>query len=208
MHLWLQKHREAVAVGLVQSLVFGILLGVAVILLRRPVPADIVISPMETSSPLVASPAVTPEPVLVYILGAVERPGVYELSGDSRVQDVVSLAGGLNLNADPTGINLAERIYDGQQLFVPAFGEAAPVLPTPAQAPVAPAAPSSGARININTADAETLTTLPGIGPVIAQRVVDYRQQNGPFARVEDITQVRGIGDAILAKVRDLITVR
>ena len=67
---------------------------------------------------------------------------------------------------------------------------------------------SSGSIININTADAATLATLPGIGPVIAQRVVDYRLQNGPFARVEDITQVKGIGDAILAKVRDLITVR
>lgn len=208
MYSWLEKHREAVAVGVVQNLLFGIILGAVVILLRRPVPADIVISPMETVAPLIASSTPTPEPILVYVLGAVQKPGVYEVPGDSRVQDVIALAGGLNLNADPAGINLAERIHDGQQLYVAAYGEAAPALPTPATALVAPAAPSSGATININTANAETLATLPGIGAVIAQRVVDYRQQNGPFTSIEDITRVKGIGDAILAKVRNLITVR
>ena len=208
MHLWLQEHREAVAVGLVQSLLSGILLGITIIVLRRPVPADIVIRPMETSAPPEAVPTATPQPIVVYILGAVERPGVYELPGDSRAQDAVSLAGGLALNADQAGINLAERIHDGQQLYVPTLGQAAPVLPTPAVAQMATGSVSSGSIININTADAATLATLPGIGPVIAQRVVDYRLQNGPFARVEDITQVKGIGDAILAKVRDLITVR
>jgi competence protein ComEA len=183
-------------------------MGVAVFFLRRPVPADIVISPMETAVPPVPIPTATPLPVEVYILGAVENPGVYQLPRDSRVQDVVLLAGGLSLNADPAGINLAERIHDGQQLFVPAFGEAAPALPTPAVAQMAPGAASSGIAININTADAETLASLPGIGPVLAQRVVDYRQLNGPFSRADDITKVSGIGDAILAKIRDQITVR
>ncbi len=99
-------------------------------------------------------------------------------------------------------------MHDGQQLFVPALGQVPPALPTPVVAQLAPGAPSSSAAININTADAATLATLPGIGPVIAQRVIDYRQQNGPFVRVEDITRVKGIGDVILAKVRDLVTVR
>ena len=208
MHLWLQKHREAVLVGLVQNLAFGILLGLVIIFLRRPIPAAIVISPLETPAPLAALPTATPLPVLVYILGSVERPGVYELPWDSRIRDAVSLAGGLSPNADPAGINLAERVHDGQQLFVPALGQVPPALPTPVVAQLAPGAPSSSAAININTADAATLATLPGIGPVIAQRVIDYRQQNGPFVRVEDITRVKGIGDVILAKVRDLVTVR
>lgn len=208
MHLWLEEHREAVLVSLVQSLVSGIVLALTIILLRRPTPANIVIRPMETAAQSAVAPTSTPQPVMVYILGAVERPGVYQLSGQSRVQDVVSLAGGLTTNADPVGINLAERVYDGQQLFVPAYGQTAPSLPTPAAAPNAPGPATSGSLININTADASALATLPGIGPVIAQRVVDYRLQNGPFDRVDDITKVSGIGPATLAKVRDLIAVR
>ena len=206
MHPWLQKHREAVAVGLFQGLVFGIILGVVVLLLRRPVPANIVIGPMETSAQLVAASTATVQPIMVYVLGAVENPGVYQLPQGSRVQDAVLLAGGLSLNADPVGINLAERIRDGQQIFVPALGQAIPILPTPAAQLTSGTVPS-GAPININTADVDALCTLPGIGPVIAQRIVDYRQQNGPFALVEDVTRVSGIGQATLAKIRDYITV-
>lgn len=206
MHPWLQKHREAVAVGLFQGLVFGIILGVVVLLLRRPVPANIVIGPMETSAQLVAASTATVQPIMVYVLGAVENPGVYQLPQGSRVQDVVLHAGGLSLNADPAGINLAERIRDGQQIFVPVLGQAIPILPTPA-AQLTSGTVSSGAPININTADVDALCTLPGIGPVIAQRIVDYRQQNGPFALVEDVTRVSGIGQATLAKIRDHITV-
>jgi competence protein ComEA len=148
----------------------------------------------------------------VHVIGAVLRPGLYAFAEDSRVQDAITAAGGLTSDAQLEGINLAAKLEDGQQLNIPSgeSGVAAPVLPTsgfrvlpPEQATATP----SGDLININTASAEVLATLPGIGPTTAQRIVDYRTENGPFARIEDLLNVAGIGPATFDNISTLITV-
>lgn len=125
---------------------------------------------------------------VVYITGAVNDPGVYSLKAEARVADALLAAGGATAEADLVHINLAVMVRDGDQIHVPARGEVSQ-------------------RINLNTADARLLETLPGIGPVLAQRIVDYRQQNGYFRRPEDILKVEGIGKATYEKIKGLIAV-
>ncbi len=188
---------------------FGIILAGTIWALRRPDPPPMVIltaTPRPTETPR-ATP--TPGSVIIDIAGAVAKPGVYTLPVGSRVQDALTMAGGTLPNAETRGLNLARKLNDGEQIYIPTFAEAtsAPMvtavksnrLPTPTRTPIG--------KININTATVEELDALPGIGPAIAQRIVDYRTQNGPFKVIEDIKQVRGIGDAIFADIKDNITV-
>jgi competence protein ComEA len=125
---------------------------------------------------------------------------VYSLGPDSIVKDAVLAAGGPTQDADLDRINLALPVVDGQQVYVPRLDEG--VLP------VEPAfrLPTVIVRVNINTADLMALDSLPGIGPAIAQRILDYREAHGPFSRIEDITNVPGIGPATLENLRDLIS--
>jgi competence protein ComEA len=157
--------------------------------------------------PVTLQPAPTKAPIVVQVDGAVPRPGVYELPEGSRVQDAVTAAGGLLAEADSAGINLAARLEDGQQLNIP-YGREFPAPPEePAFAVAGTAAPSSTELININTASAEELDSLPGIGPTTAQKIIDYRTQHGIFQRIEDIMNVSGIGPATFDRIKDLITV-
>ncbi len=153
-------------------------------------------------------PAPTPAPLLVHVSGAVARPGVYALPEGARVQDAIEAAGGFGDAADPAGLNLAAKLEDGAQIFVASLpqGTTADPLGQPASSG-SPAAPSPTDKININTATLEELDTLPGIGPAIAQRIIDYRAANGPFAAIEDIVNVAGIGPATFENIKDLITV-
>jgi competence protein ComEA len=207
MDLWLEQHREAIRASLALSLVFSAVLGGVVIKLRRSTPAPIVIRTLEPPPPALPAATITPQPILVYVLGAVTSPGVYTVPWDSRVRDVVAAGGGLRSDADPAGVNLAERVHDGQQLYVPSVGEVPPSLPTPGVSSMASDPSQPGAKVNLNTADVTALATLPGIGPTLAQRIVDYRLLNGPFSRAEDLTRVVGIGDATLSKIRSFVTV-
>jgi len=162
--------------------------------------------------------------VFVHVLGAVRAPGVYELPGGSRIVDAVSRAGGLADDADPAGVNLARVVVDGEQVRIPRQGEAS----APAGAIPGAAGPASGggasaasggaagapggagvpgALINLNTASVAELDALPRVGPVMAQRIVDYRTANGPFRSVDDLKQVAGIGDATFAGIAPLVTV-
>jgi competence protein ComEA len=155
--------------------------------------------------PITLQPAPTKAPIVVQVDGAVPRPGVYELAEGSRVQDAVTAAGGLLAEADATGINLAARLEDGQQLNIPyGSGSAGPPPPafTDEEPPTAPAD-----LININTASSEELDSLPGIGPTTAQKIIDYRIQHGDFQQIEDIMNVSGIGPATFDDIKDLITV-
>jgi competence protein ComEA len=140
-------------------------------------------------------------------------PGVYQLPPGSRVQDALDSAGGLAADADPRSISLARVLSDGEKLYVPAAGEFPPEGEVASRsASIAidqPAAPGGAqSRIDINTATLEELDTLPGIGPKTAQAILDYRQTNGMFKSVEDLLNVKGIGDATLAKLRDLVIVQ
>ena len=153
-----------------------------------------------TSGPGAVTPSGRPPTVVVAVTGKVRIPGVYTLPAGARVADAVQAAGGLNPDADPGSVNLARRLNDGEQVAV---GGAAP-----AGAPAAPAgSPAPGAPVNLNTATVEQLDTLPGVGPVLAQRIVDYRTQHGGFRSVDDLRQVDGVGDARFKQLKPRVTV-
>ena len=150
-------------------------------------------------------PPPTQAPFVVDVAGAVPRPGVYELPSGSRVKDAITVAGGFLAEADKTNINLAAPLEDGQKLEIP-FMEGVEIA----------GAPRSGGEdtgggggeeemININTADVEMLSSLPGIGPTLAQRIIDYRTTYGDFYFIEDIMNVDGIGSDKFEAIMDLI---
>lgn len=142
--------------------------------------------------------------------GAVVRPGVYRLKDGARVSQAIDAAGGLTVEADVTGLNRASRITDGQKIYVPTVGEqqaAAAVGGAESSAATTPGAGSSSGLVNINTASAAELQTLSGIGPSMAQSIIDDRSKNGPFASVDDLMRVSGIGEKKLAKIKDCICI-
>lgn len=137
--------------------------------------------------------------LLVHVLGAVARPGIVELAPGARVVDAVAAAGGLTAEADSGGVNLARALVDGEQLVVPVVGAA------PAAPPEGASVPGDG-RVSLNGADAAELDTLPRIGPALAQRIIDWREANGPFTDVAQLLDVAGIGDAVYSGLVDLVT--
>lgn len=141
--------------------------------------------------------------IQVHIAGAVERPGVYQLPAGARVNEALKLAGILP-EADPHALNLAAPLSDGQQIIVPRVGEEGKII---TQGPAGSGMGKLQGKININTAGPEELDTLPGIGPSLAQRIIEYRQQHGPFRSIEDLQNVPGIGDKRWETLKDLITV-
>jgi competence protein ComEA len=161
----------------------------------------IVSTPLPTRTPL---PSPTPSPIRVHVAGAVHQPGVYRLPASSIVQDAIDVAGGPSSDADLDRINLAIELQDQQQVYVPREGE------TSSPPPVSGGERSGGtdALVNINTATAAELETLPRIGPELAERILDYREANGPFKTIEDIEDVPGIGPATLEGLKDMITVQ
>lgn len=196
------------------SLVWLAVLSFFVFARGRPEPVTFQIQPPPaTATPM---PTATPAPLWVDVGGAVRSPGLYQVTVGARVQDALAAAGGLAANADVQALSLARPVVDGEKLHVPAVGEAAPVEPTlvsrggEAALDLAPPASNTatGPLININTATLAELDTLPGIGPKTAQAILDYRQANGPFLSVEDLLEVKGIGEATLAGLRDLVTVK
>ena len=168
-----------------------------VILVACQQTAPIVVVPPPTLAPTLPP---TAAPVRVYVSGAVATPGVYTLPPRSLVDDALKAAGGATAEADLDHINLALEVRDQQQIHVPRKGE-------PAQpAPDVPGSPAVK-RVNINTATLAELDTLPKIGLVTAQRIIDYRTKNGPFKKIEDLKNVSGIGDATFDALKDFITV-
>lgn len=154
-------------------------------------------------------PAPTPEPLRVHVAGAVVRPGVYNLEEGSRVTDAVEAAGGFVVEADKNALNLAAFLEDGERLDVP-FVAGFVAEEEQGFVVVSEGTPSplvDDGLVNINTASIEELDRLPGIGETIAIRIIDYRTANGPFATIEDIVNVSGIGTATYEEIRDLITV-
>lgn len=148
--------------------------------------------------------------VYVDVDGAVVRPGVYQLKDGARVSQAIDAAGGLTAEADVTGLNRASKITDGQKIYVPTVGEqqaAAAVGGDESSAATTPGAGSSSGLVNINTASAAELQTLSGIGPSMAQSIIDERSKNGPFASVDDLMRVSGIGEKKLAKIKDCICI-
>jgi competence protein ComEA len=150
-----------------------------------------------------ASPSPSPAEILVYVTGWVRRPGVYQLHQGDRVIDAIRLAGGAKRGADLASVNLAAFLTDAQQITVAKRGAA----PAGGGSSVGGAGPGASAPVNINTATLEELETLPGIGPALGQRIIDYRTEHGPFRAVDDLLNVSGIGEKRLADIRSRITV-
>ncbi len=187
-----------IALGVLFGAVVGLLIGGLLYLTTRA----------PSGQKVELMPSSTPEPISVYITGAVERPGVYQVPRDSRLVEVIAAAGGLLEGADITTLNLAEKVKDEQQINIPGNAE----IPTPqlvigGGGLLVTPTPPVGGLVNINTADAALLETIPGIGPTVASRIVAYREENGPFERVEDLTKVAGIGPETLEQIRPYVTV-
>ena len=182
--------------------------------------------------PTAGAPA-RPKPLFVDVAGAVRRPSLYRLPPGSRVMQALLAAGGPAAGADMDAVNLAQPVTDGEKVFVPKRGAAPAALPHPPmsataaaeKAPASPAAPSavksakgsggsragkmsadSGEQVGLNTATAEQLQRIPGVGPSMAARIVAYRQQAGGFSKVEDLTLVTGIGPKKYAKIAPFVT--
>lgn len=210
------------------------LLGSGFVLLagRRAAPPPVVITPpppqVEAAKPPSESPAQTPRPasssrLYVDVAGAVRRPSLYVLAPESRVMQAIRAAGGPTPEADLDAVNLAQKITDGEKVFVPKRSTTTPRSAlneaTPVAAPIAPSrtssehtkggrssrgdkiTPDSGQQIALNTATQEQLERLPGVGPSMAGRILAYRQQAGRFEKVEDLMMVTGVGPKKFAKI-------
>jgi competence protein ComEA len=162
--------------------------------------------PAAVSATSVPAPTTTIAPrVLVHVVGAVRAPGVVELDAAARVRDALAAAGGPADDADVERLNLAAPLTDGERLAVPRIGEP---LPVPVAGEPGPAAGGAApGPLDLNTATATDLETLPGIGPTLAEAIVREREKRGRFTSVEDLKQVRGIGDGRFADIRDLVRV-
>jgi competence protein ComEA len=189
-------------VGLV-VLVVALLSGAGLWYVRSlPRPVQVRAEPVaETRSPAAST---TPAVLLVDVAGWVRSPGVYEFHEGDRVIDAIEAVGGARREAALETLNLAAPLVDGTQVFVTRRGDA---LPGAASTAGGTAPSSGGALVNVNTASPSELEALPGVGEVIAQRIVDFRTANGPFASVDELLEVSGIGEATLEAMRELVTV-
>lgn len=199
----------------------AITLGSVVILWTRGATEDAVLIPAQDSQtvnkePLTVAPSeeLAPVEIAVSVQGAVRLPGLYTFTADNRVQDAIQAAGGLAADADSSTVNLAARLQDATTLSIPTRNDDSSVQPIATYAvsqsgiPDAPVATGSiPGKINVNTATSAQLETLPGIGPAYAQAIIARRNQ-APFRRVDEITEVRGIGPKRFEGIRDLIAVQ
>ena len=215
------SRNAVVAVAALAALAVAIVLSAAFLLVRDSndnAPIEIVLPtalPSQEQPPSTDNPAtsqgVAGQLIKVYVTGAVQNPGVYELRQGDRVYDAVTAAGGVGQGADLEAINLAALVRDEGYYYVPRLGE----TPRPevaaavaaANAPVGDAAKSHQGPVDLNTASEELLGSLPDIGPTRAKAIIDYREHNGPFESIDDILNVQGIGEGTFENIRDLVTV-
>lgn len=139
--------------------------------------------------------------ITVYVTGAVQQPGVVSVAAGARTADAVNACGGLLPQADAEKVNMAQPLKDGQQIRVPEKKAAG------AASGSAAVGKEEDGRVNLNTADAKTLDTLPGVGPATAQKIIDYRESEGGFQSPEDLMKIKGIGQAKYEKLKDKVTI-
>lgn len=200
--LWSGRPREAVAAPVVAATgtpVTGVDAAAVGADEARPSPAAPGAASTESATGGAPSPGA--DVVVVHVVGQVKRPGLVRLPRGSRVADAVEAAGGVTKNHAADSVNLARVLVDGEQVIV---GFAAQAV---AGALGIAAGPTTAALVNLNTADATTFENLPGVGPVLAERIVQWRTTNGPFRSVDELNEVSGIGDSIMGQIRPLVTV-
>ncbi len=195
-------------------LLAAVIIGLLLYFLDKPDPAPIVLHPPPTPAPTATPlPTPTPSPLTVFVSGGVARPGMYQLSGEARVGDALAAAGGLQAGVDGALVNQAERLFDGAQVHVPlaeplnvTSSEGGP--PAGLSGTVALAEPggasggATGGLVNLNTASADGLMTLPGIGPSKAAAII----ANRPYDTVDDLDRVPGFGEKTIDQLRELVT--
>ncbi len=177
--------------------------GGSALALRSPAPTPLALEMPTVVPSVTVAPTATAAPLVVYVSGAVHAPGVYTLPPESRVVDALNAAGGPTEDAAVQSLNQATRLSDGMQVHMPAQGEApAPPAPAPVTDAASPGESDSTLPVRLNHASAAELETLPGIGPTLAARIIEYRTANGPFATIEAVGEVKGIGDKVLEEIR------
>lgn len=184
--------------GIAFGVVIGFL-GVGLLLLTTSKPRG---------EPIKLSPPPTSAPLIIHVTGAVNSPGVYSLPPESRVGEAIDKAGGLTDSADASLINLAKIVEDGSQVWVPYLIEENVPQVDSEIVRMEPTSSRSSNLININTATQSELESLSGIGPAYAKAIIQYRLENGPFEKIEEIQEVKGIGPVTFEKIRPFITVR
>lgn len=142
---------------------------------------------------------------VVYVVGAVAHPGLYRLQLGARVNDAVERAGGFRTGADPAAVNLAERVSDGEEIHVLRLGETAAAPPRRSKRKRASPAPAQP--VDVNAADAQSLAKIPGIGPTLAERIVAYRDLNGPFGSLDELADVAGMTQRRIDAIAEYATV-
>ena len=187
---WATRGRVA-AVAAAALLALG-----AVVVLRAVQETPSVVVPAAAGATVGSAPAAVPE-VVVHVVGQVLQPGLVHLPAGARLADAIDAAGGAGPEADLAAINLARVLTDGEQVVVPRPGEQPPSV----------GAAGADPAIDLNTAATADLDTLPGIGPVLAQRIVDWRTEHGAFTAVDELAEVRGIGSSLLEGLHDLVRV-
>ncbi len=202
----LEAMARVYALGVITGLLIA---GLLTLWLRRPTPPPIALQPPPPPPPTpTPSPTPTPAPLVVFVSGAVVRPGLYTLPPGARVGDALAAAGGLTEDAAAALVNQAEPLFDGAQVHVPdrgAEGQRGAAPPPGVSGAVAPRAPNTDARdrrVDLNTATPEELMDLPGIGPARAAAII----ANRPYASVDDLLRVPGIGERTLEQLRPLVT--
>jgi competence protein ComEA len=161
--------------------------------------------PAAAATASAAATSTSAETLVVHVAGAVRRPGLVRLPAGARVADAVAAAGGAARNAELASVNLARPVVDGEQLVVLARGQGPAVAAPPPSG--GSAAGPSGAPIDLNSATLEQLDTLPGVGPVLAQRILDWRAEHGRFGSTDELREVSGIGEATFADIKPLVRV-
>lgn len=192
--------RRRIGVGAILVIVLLAFAAVVVIGMLRGATGTQIVPASPTPSGTVLAPATAG--LYVHIAGAVREVGLYRLEVGDRVADAIALAGGFADDADRAGVNLARPVADGEQIVVPVLG-ATPDAVVPGTA----ANGAAGALIDLNSATADQLDTLPRVGPAMAERIISWREQNGRFTSVDDLLSVPGIGDKMLAAIRELVRV-
>jgi len=207
-----REHVAVVVVAMIVGLVFAVMTFLHSRTQQVPLAPDVVVAsgPAATATGVTVSASPTPEPVVkVHVMGAVMHPGVVTLRAGARVEDAIQAAGGLTADADPAQLNLAAVVADGSQIVIGTVDDPRGDINGPGTSGGQAGAATSGSTslVNINTASQAELETLPGVGPVTAQKILTWRAQHGKFTTIDELQEIDGIGPKTMANLEPYVCV-